>query len=77
MDIDEKGSLPPRKRWKMLDGSRSMEMSSAHPSAALALMGTGWQLVILTLGVVLFAVLGPCTERKFTKSVEKSLQAIF
>lgn len=43
--------------WKQVHGD--VFRAPAYLPAFAALVGTGWQLVVLTLGVILFAVLGP------------------
>lgn len=59
-DLDEKEALQDKVEdsgWKQVHGDvfRSPSMLPLFS----ALMGTGWQLVVLTLGVIVFAVLGP------------------
>lgn len=43
--------------WKQVHGD--VFRAPQHLAIFAALMGSGWQLVVLTLGVILFAVLGP------------------
>jgi transmembrane 9 superfamily protein 3 len=61
MDLDEKEALHKDKvedsGWKQVHGD--VFRAPIFLPCFAALVGTGWQLVILTLGVILFAVLGP------------------
>mmetsp|Transcript_18342 Transcript_18342/g.25871 ORF Transcript_18342/g.25871 Transcript_18342/m.25871 type:complete len:677 (-) Transcript_18342:216-2246(-) len=52
-----KGMGPEDAGWKQVHGD--VFRAPAYLPLFAALLGTGWQLVILTLGVILFAVLGP------------------
>lgn len=56
-DMEDKGPSHEDAGWKQVHGD--VFRAPTYLPLFSALMGTGWQLVILTLGVILFAVLGP------------------
>ncbi|CAJ1961673.1 unnamed protein product [Cylindrotheca closterium] len=59
-DMDEKEALQDKVEdsgWKQVHGD--VFRSPSLLALFSALIGTGWQLVVLTLGVIVFAVLGP------------------
>jgi len=56
-DDDEEKPATEDAGWKQVHGD--VFRAPAYLPIFSALIGTGWQLVVLTLGVILFAVLGP------------------
>jgi len=60
--------------WKQVHGD--VFRAPAYLPIFSALLGTGWQLVVLTLGVILFAVLGPLLSGAVHEGRGKVLHSI-